>query len=155
MPPQEVDRVMSAIQVNGEPRDDFIETDDAALHRDADAPFHMLLESIKASTTLPPQPSVTTFQAPSGKGLACLVSQDPNYPQSAVLGDYAPSETTTDTDTMVTWQPAESEPLVESYKAPVVEDERPDTPVGPRIDVHHHQPQGFETPQRQTLPSER
>ncbi|KAG9021225.1 hypothetical protein FS837_007434, partial [Tulasnella sp. UAMH 9824] len=146
MTPQEVDTVMSVVQVNGEPRDDFTETNDATLHRDADAPFHMLLECVKASTSLPPKPSssgptspisVTTFQAPS------------------VLGDYAPSETSTDTDTMVTWQPAESlaEPVVESYsvEALAAEDERPDTPVGPRIEVHHRQPQAFETPKRQAL----
>lgn len=144
MPPQEVDMVMSAIQVDGGPRDDFTGTSHAAQLCDPDSPFHAILESIKTSSALPPQQSVSTPTSPS----SVMVFQ-----ASSDIGNYAASVMTT-TDTMVTWQPTESvvdsggEPFV--VEAPTAEDDRPDTPIGPRIGVLH-QSQGFETPKRQVL----
>ncbi|KAG8909597.1 hypothetical protein FRC01_006844 [Tulasnella sp. 417] len=139
MPPQEVDTVTRPMQFN---RGGFTEPNDAELPGNPDAPaLQALLEIIESSGTpssqpsdsVPPSPSVaSTFRAPSN------------------LGSYAASEmTSTDNDTMVTWEPAEVEPHPLGEQFVVAEDERPDTPVGPRIQVHPRPPQGFETPKRQ------
>ncbi|KAG8965027.1 hypothetical protein FRC05_003502 [Tulasnella sp. 425] len=143
MPPPNVHALMNTMEGDGEAS--FSKAHNAELLCDPDAPFHVMLENINASSAFPSQSSspvdAPQFQAPSD------------------LGDYAQSiVTATSMDTMITWRAAESVAGLAggqvTAQAPDGQDDRPDTPVASQVAADHRQSRGFERSRHERLPSQ-